>query len=1239
MERGKVKDLEFLVLADLSYERYEKKDEGDILKRIFQKHNFNDSAESGKSERKQRWGFFSERMEGWKLLEGFDVEKYKQEWILQPEDIQLQYKQFYAAAFEKDDEIVIAYRGTDGDNGEYDSHKDFKTLFGLLNLGDNDFVLEHYLTNGRLIAGIPGIQFKLAVDFYKDIKKHYKKKSPTISVTGHSLGGGLAQYVSVMEGVKRGVAWNGVGIKDFLKFSGNEFLGGGQGVKDFIEDMFHYNDVTDEIQASLINSRILEKDGEDIIKVSDKYLDGLFNKNEKDLNSQMGIGNVENLEDIAKNSVFQALLNYKIRDLKEKKSGKKTLSSFSISKNWRINFQVSSSDMNKKFKENFYEQEVSEDDVDKLWDKVKKYVENNFSLDIVKRKMEFIIAYKKNINKTSMLSYSISKDITGTLLKHIGKCVLVDDDMKTNNIGLQRKSIFKSIGKIVKKNLSGGAYHGLTMFYPHIKLEEKNKNEKTVYNKAEEKDITGDLNKDYLQSFLKGLLKHKKIDKNEDISKFLFYNIYNRKYGYSLIEELLKKDKSLVINTNKMSSLEPNELLDTEKFIKNSNILKSIEDLKKELKNYQLKELIGLEVKSGEAKIMLGSEKDDETVMIYNKDLEIDNKEEEIIVEITSPSKYNIDLNSNEGNSDYELYSKLGYKQETHQIRNVGIHSNIKIDGTMINGTYDEIDKEESMVNNKTERDTGCNYYGDNIMTVDNELRYYYGDNKEDVLIMKGYQQGNLGINLIEMEKGTENSGKGFTEHQLRIKGVSYSNLTKIEIVKEVNEHTKAEIEGLIKIEDIEKVRNYLMKEKQPLEIIYGEKKTIVFGGIIYDYDMDMGKDSCILKMTAYSTSKELEEEQRNRVYHNNGMKYQDLIDKINENYTNTHLIGFNSDLDKKEFITADVPVEVQYKESDWDFIKRLSNREKEMIIVQDIKTKKSRDGSMIAIGAFGISDVDLSNNKVLISRKTKLGIWEDRYKIKKYIQRLGEEIFTIGNPYKLNIMVNKEKKDELILIKNTIYMEEGMLKSDLELAREDEYGYGLWKREEGIKGISLKGRVKKVSNAHKAQIEYETMENEYDEGKSYFYSISRNYTGTYFTPEEETLVEIHFGDELGEATIRNVSSEIEDIDNDPDEKIIRTSFGKEVKFDKKSIKITGKDDESYVEINEEWMEFKKGEKVITLKDGVVEIKNNAIQVTLDDSKINMISGKSQVEMADGKLSLNNGGVGITIANGKINLG
>ena len=111
---------------------------------------------------------------------------------------------FYAAAFvnRENKEIIIAYRGTNETR-------------------------DHTMTNSLIAAGIPSEQFDQAEDFYKDIIEDFPGYSCTF--TGHSLAGGLAQYVAVMaQGNGHSVyckTWNGIGIDHFKNFYGNEFLG------------------------------------------------------------------------------------------------------------------------------------------------------------------------------------------------------------------------------------------------------------------------------------------------------------------------------------------------------------------------------------------------------------------------------------------------------------------------------------------------------------------------------------------------------------------------------------------------------------------------------------------------------------------------------------------------------------------------------------------------------------------------------------------------------------------------------------------------------------------------------------------------------------------------------------------------------------------------------------------------------------------------------------------------------
>lgn len=83
---------------------------------------------------------------------------------------------FEVISFVKGDEIVISFAGTDFEN---------KTA---------DFAYG----NVPLAAGVLGQQLKDAADYYLQIKNDPANAGKTITLTGHSLGGGLAALIAVM---------------------------------------------------------------------------------------------------------------------------------------------------------------------------------------------------------------------------------------------------------------------------------------------------------------------------------------------------------------------------------------------------------------------------------------------------------------------------------------------------------------------------------------------------------------------------------------------------------------------------------------------------------------------------------------------------------------------------------------------------------------------------------------------------------------------------------------------------------------------------------------------------------------------------------------------------------------------------------------------------------------------------------------------------------------------------------
>ncbi|MGL5099245.1 MAG: lipase family protein, partial [Fusobacteriaceae bacterium] len=208
----RLSEREFLITSMLAYLNFEKKHIGRELLEILGSKDIkldeNETMKILKAENLEiTLDFFREDLEGWKI---FHIENRR---ALSKSIFNRNDKTgFYSVSFQKDDKVIVAYRGSETYPIE-EAYKDFV---------ENNFAL-----------GI-GKRPKQFNDAAYVIDYHVKElgiKIKNMAITGHSLGGGLAQFAALYCHKAHGEipftsTWNAVGInrggviqmQDFIDF-------------------------------------------------------------------------------------------------------------------------------------------------------------------------------------------------------------------------------------------------------------------------------------------------------------------------------------------------------------------------------------------------------------------------------------------------------------------------------------------------------------------------------------------------------------------------------------------------------------------------------------------------------------------------------------------------------------------------------------------------------------------------------------------------------------------------------------------------------------------------------------------------------------------------------------------------------------------------------------------------------------------------------------------------------------
>lgn len=417
--------------------------------------------------------------------------------------------------------------------------------------------------------------------------------------------------------------------------------------------------------------------------------------------------------------------------------------------------------------------------------------------------------------------------------------------------------------------------------------------------------------------------------------------------------------------------------------------------------------------------------------------------------------------------------------------------------------------------------------------------------------------------------------------------------ITELRLVKKANEHTWLHFQGVLKEGEEESLIEDDWEEKP---VTLKEDGNTLFCGVATDIGIVCESGVYYLEAEAVSWTIKLDKEEKKRSFQENGLSYYTIAEQLAKE------AGGSVECHAKEKQVKNLLLE--YRETDWEFLKRLASHSNSVLVPDPKKTTPSF--------AFGVPEG--AEYKEETGEEVDFAV---RKKVSRYrkLSQCGSVSYEEGDAVEYTLQTDHAALEVGDMVKRkgkALYVKEAdiCLKGSVFTCR-----YGLTTKagmsvKEAVhpyaSGLTLNGTV--LKSVGDTVIVHLAIDDSQDEGKAYAFPYATGYsteshTGWYVMPEEGDTVQIVFPteDENDAYAVQSVRQEDTEKTEDPQVKYLRTALGKEVKFDKDEILITANDDVTYIRINQNG-----GVDVITDK-AVNVISGGSVTVTSGD-RITMTS-------------------------------
>lgn len=442
-----------------------------------------------------------------------------------------------------------------------------------------------------------------------------------------------------------------------------------------------------------------------------------------------------------------------------------------------------------------------------------------------------------------------------------------------------------------------------------------------------------------------------------------------------------------------------------------------------------------------------------------------------------------------------------------------------------------------------------------------------------------------------------------------------FERVLNFKIVRELNEHARLYISGILSDEDGDE---YVEKADEYSDITVSVKddegkSRDLFYGVITNISINAKNDVRLLEIEALSKTFLMDVKKINGSYQDDNLTYGEIVKKINAGY------GSAQTVDNLTYGAKINGLIVQYRETDWEFVKRLASHFNGALVPEcqltDIKYSLAGSGENVS---YNLNEFNYSIKKGL-----------DEYKIKASNEDYDlDDINLISYEVTTNIIMNLYNQvsfngRKLVVYRCEIEMVGGQLRNKYILR--DDKGVKVRKiYNDKIAGVSLQGRVLATQNDDvKVSLEIDGSPTETDGAKWFKFATifsSPDGTGWYCMPEKEDVVRLYFPDnEEDNAYVINslhypYSTSNESLRSDPSVKSFSTKYGKEIIMRPGGIDI-----------------ISGGSSMSLSDDGGIEVSSDS-QISMSGSSISISGGDVSIN-GSGGVTLTQAGASITINN------